>query len=379
MNLQARAERPFASGAEKGIEKVRISHILDSLGVGGAERLVVALAQAQKSAGHDVAVHALGTGALLEDLRASGVPAVFHPGGTRVQLPCSLWRSLRLGADVVHCHNIRPTVMAAPVARLGGARVVISTRHGLSTRSFRREAKFWLAASFCDHVVAVSESAHRSLASDRWASPRKLVTIQNGSLPLPWEPAPDVDRLAGGLVIVTVGRLVREKDYSSLLRAFAIARREIEDLRLWIVGDGAERAPLEALARELDLGDAVVFAGYRRNIGSWLAKADLFVLSSISEGLPVALLEAMAAGRPVVVTEVGGMPEVVRDAGAGRIVPPSQPDVLAATLVELASRRAELPVLGAAGRRHYEQHFTLERMAARYMALYTASAQSWAS
>ncbi len=352
---------------------MRIAHVLDSLEVGGAERLVVELSRLQKRAGHEVAIHTFAKGPLEQDLLDADVPIVLHPRAPRIRPPISLFQSLRRGVDVVHCHNTWTTVMSAAPARLAGARVVVSTRHGRSSHAPRREGKFWLAARFCDRVVAVSKEAYQSFLSDRFALPEKLLTIQNGTAALPAEQDHLVDTLAEGFVLCTVGRLVDVKDHKSLLHAFAIVHREVPDAKLWMIGDGPERRALETLADELAIRHAVLFAGYRRNIGSWLRKTDLFVLSSTSEGLPVALVEAMAAGIPSLVTEVGGMPEIVRHAGAGVVVPPSRPDVLARAIIDLAHRRHDLPALGAASRRYYEEHLTLERMADRYMAVYEGS------
>ena len=120
-----------------------------------------------------------------------------------------------------------------------------------------------------------------------------------------------------GFTLVSVGRLVRAKHFDTLLRAVAVARPAVPDLGLWIVGGGDEAAALAQLCAELDLGSVVRFCGERRDVGNWLRGADVFVLSSASEGLPISMLEAMAAGLPAIVTDVGGLPELVALSGAG--------------------------------------------------------------
>jgi glycosyltransferase involved in cell wall biosynthesis len=124
------------------------------------------------------------------------------------------------------------------------------------------------------------------------------------------------------------------------------------------------------LAQQLAIEDRVRFAGERKDVGDWLAQADLFVLSSLTEGLPVSLIEAMAAGLPFVVTNVGAMPEVAELSGAGTVVEANRPEALAAAIVQSARNRAGLPELGRRARQSYQQHFTPDRMVSAYSRLY---------
>src|SRR6185503_13100751 len=126
------------------------------------------------------------------------------------------------------------------------------------------------------------------------------------------------------------------------------------------------------LATDLEIADAVRFWGERRDVGPWLRAADVFVLSSASEGLPISALEAMAVGLPTILTDVGGMTELMALSGAGQIVPPADPDAMAGALVEFATRRNDLDELGQRAVRCYRQHFTPERMSNEYLALYQA-------
>jgi glycosyltransferase involved in cell wall biosynthesis len=221
---------------------------------------------------------------------------------------------------------------------------------------------------FCDRVVAVCETANRNLKGGPLADARKITTIYNGTVPAPAgsEPAPSVP----GFNLIHVGRLNEVKDQRTLLRAVALARTEAPDIRLTIVGGGGLRAELEALTGKLGIADRVVFLGERHDAGAWLAQADLFVLSSRSEGLPMSLLEAMAAGVPQIVTDVGGMPEILRMSKAGLIVPPNSAEKLARAMVDMSQRRATLRGLGERAKACYEQHFTLARMAQEYDRLY---------
>lgn len=356
------------------MDPVKIAHVVDTMKVGGAETLIAQLCRIQLAGGLSPAVHCIfENGPVGERLAGDGVPVSTGSGGrgSRVR---ALWNFLReFRPNVVHCHNAFATVQTAPLAWLLGVPAVVSTRHGLvpAGKKTVQEIKFWLAARFCNYVVAVCAAAHENLLRGPGAIRSKLVTIRNGSAAAP---RGDVRPVREGFTLAHVARLTPVKDQASLLQAVAQARTGAPDLRLWIIGDGPLRGELEGLAKRLQIQDCVSFVGERKDVGSWLEAADVFVLSSISEGLPVSILEAMAAGLPVLVTRIGGMPEMVELAGGGLVVPPSDPPALAAAILNLHARRADLPRLGAANRRLYAESLTLESMADAYRDLYTKAA-----
>lgn len=352
---------------------MRIAHVIDSMEVGGAEAVVAALCRLQAAAGHQVSVHCLFKGGTLaEKLEKEGVPIFVH-GPAAGKLIWRLYREFRrIGPNVVHCHNKTATVHAAPAARMAGARAVFSTRHGMAARPhrLRGEFKYWAcAALFCSRVVAVCETTRRNMYRNAGALARRVITIRNGAYPA--QSSGDQAPTRGdGFKIVTVGRLAPVKDHEGLLRSVAAALPHVPDLRLWIVGDGNEASSLKALAAELRIGQSVQFFGEQSTVGDWLTRADVFVLSSVSEGLPISMLEAMAAGLPAIVTDVGGMPEVLSLSGAGKVVPVGKADLLAQAITEFASRRRDLKELGQKARSCYVQYFLPERMAEDYLNLY---------
>lgn len=356
----------------QGDAPVKVHHVLDNLEIGGAETLVVTLCDALRRKGWEPHVHGIhGGGPLERNLARDGTPCHVHSARHAAAAIARLAYSfVRLRPDVVHCHNINATVLGTIAARVSGVKAVISTRHGLGHK-LKPERRFWRVARFCSKVVAVSEAAQQHIGASPAADRSKLTVIYNGAgVPdagAEGEPAPS----RTGFRFISVGRMAALKNFPLLVRAFAEARQAQPGLELWIAGDGADRPAVEAAIRETGTAGAVRLLGMRRNMGFWYAHSDAFVLASRSEGLPMTLLEAMAAGLPAVVSDVGGMPEVVRKSGAGVVVPAGDVKALAAAMADMAGRQGEgMERLRQAAREAYEKSFTVERMADQYVALY---------
>ena len=355
---------------------MKIAHVIDSLEVGGAEAVVAALSRLQVATGNQVSVHCLLKGGpLAEELAKEGIPvSVYGPphSGNPVW---RLYRDFRrIRPNVVHCHNKAATVRAAGIARVTGTEAVFSTRHGMAPPPYRlrKDFKYWLfAALFCSRVIAVCETARQNMLQNAKALARRVITIRNGAYPAR-SCGKDVGTPGQGFTIITVGRLAPAKNYPALLRSVALAKSRVPDIRLWIIGNGREAPTLKALAGELGIADAVHFFGEQSEVGDWLRCADVFMLSSLSEGLPISILEAMAAGLPTIVTNVGGMPEVLKLSGAGKVVSAGNIEEMAEAIMEYASRRHELHDIGQRARACYLQHFRPERMAEDYLNLYRA-------
>jgi glycosyltransferase involved in cell wall biosynthesis len=350
---------------------VKIAHVTDSMEMGGAEKLTAVFCRLQRDRGHHPSVHCLfSIGVLGEQLRSEGFDVSLHRPPSFVGLMSSLYRGFKRSApDVVHFHNATAAIVGAIPARLAGVKTIIATRHGLVAPPYqlRRELKFALASRWCDWVVGVCEGTRSNLVRAPFADCGKIIHIYNGAAPADIETAPHPK---SGFTLLHVGRMVPAKDHATLLRAVALARPRIPDLQLWIVGDGPLGPGLRTLSSELGLSECVTFFGERNDVSSFLVAADLFVMPSISEGLPVSLLEAMSAGLPAIVTDVGGMGEIARLSQAATLVPPSDPQALSDILCQAAERRNELPKIGQLARRCYQERFTPERMLDDYMLLY---------
>jgi glycosyltransferase involved in cell wall biosynthesis len=369
--MAAVSPRPLANTLAERRTSLNIAHVGDSMEMGGAEKLTATLCRLQRDGGHTASVHCLyRLGVLGEELRTEGFEVVLHHPSTFLHLVRSLYRSFRISRpDVVHCHNATAAIMATLPARLAGVKTVIATRHGLVKRPYqmRRELKFALASRWCDWIVGVCEGTQTNLLAAPFAARDKIIHIYNGAAPADMRAVPRPKR---GFTLLHVGRLAPLKDHATLLQAVARTRALHPDVRLWIVGDGPLEPSLQKLTYELGLKECVTFFGEQADVSPFLLAADLFVSSSVTEGLPVSLLEAMSAGLPAVVTDVGGMGEIARLSGAVTLVPSSDPERMAEALCDAASSKQRLSNMGKLASRCYEQYFRPERMLDDYMSLY---------
>jgi glycosyltransferase involved in cell wall biosynthesis len=351
---------------------MKITHVVDSMEVGGAETVIALLCRQHRMQGHEPSVACLySVGPIGAKLQNEGFEVNLHHPSTPIGLTSSLYRMLRRNQpDVVHCHNATAAIIAAVPAYMAGVKTIIVTRHGLVSRPYNRgrELKFAIASRFCQTIVAVCDEARRNLIAAPFAAKAKIVRIYNG--------VPSVKRdrhsprPSKGFTLLHVARLSAVKNQESLIRAFARAKHQVPDVNLWIVGKGPLELKLRTLTRELGVEASTQFFGEVSDLDPIYNAADLFVMSSSSEGLPMSLLEAMSAGLPSIVTNVGGMAEVASLSGAAVVVPPLSCEALADAICRAATDSKGLCQWRAAARKCYEQNFTLERMARDYIEVY---------
>lgn len=355
---------------------MKIAHVVDSMEVGGAETLVSQMCHVQRAQGHSPSVYAISAlGVLGETMQQQGFAVRSNVG---LHLPDSMRNFLRffkdLHPDVVHLHNPRPTIYAALPARMAGASAVVSTRHSLVAppHRWRTELKYACAARFCDSVAGICDSTTRNIRSLHTIPRRKIVRVYNGAAPLPraradqWPPK-------AGFTLLYVGRLEPVKNHPLLLQAFRTALSSMPHLRLWMVGDGSQRDLLERLAAQLGIAEQVTFWGQQLDVSPFFCAADSFIMSSTSEGLPISLLQAFSVGLPAIVTDVGGMAEVVRVAQAGLIVSGAAPAEMSAAILRLAASPRERETFSNNAKIAFQSRFTLEAMVDAYMELYACS------
>jgi sugar transferase (PEP-CTERM/EpsH1 system associated) len=359
-----------------------VAHVMHSLQTGGLENGVVNLVNTADESFRHVIVCMTEAG----PLRARLKPAVevFTLGkrpGHDLGAVVRLWRLLRrLRPAVVHTRNWA-AFDAIPAARLAGVRVLVHGEHGREVddpegRDGRRNRIRRLLAPLVSHFVTVSRDLERWLVQDVGLPARKVMTIHNGV---------DLSRFAQGdrrdarerlelppeaPVLGTVGRLDPVKDHAGLLRAFASLAVLHPDAMLLIAGDGPCREELAGLTRSLGLDGRVRLLGECRDVPGVLAALDCFVLPSIAEGMSNTILEAMAAGLPVVATRVGGNPELVEDQVTGRLVVSRDPGALAEAMAVYLDDSHLRGLHGKAARQRVTERFALDRMCESYTSLY---------
>ena len=360
----------------------RILVLITLAETGGAQTYVASLLRAL-TPGFDVIVAAHGTGPLCEEARAAGarfvalrhVHRALHPVHDALGLLELIRLIRRERPDIVHANSSKAGVLGRLAAALTLVPVRVFTVHGWAFKAHSGLASalyLWadrLMAPLTTVTICVAESERRAGLAAHTCSARRTVVIPNA-----------IDGLAGsnGAApshahdgpprIVAVGRLAAPKDPLCLVRALAALRER--PFHAVLVGDGPDRAAVEAEIAALGLAPYVTLAGDRRDVPRRLAQADLFVLASRSEGAPLSILEAMAAGLPVVASAVGGVPELVADGETGLLVPPGDPAPLAAALERVVGDAALRERLGASGWARARTRFDLATFHRAHLALY---------
>lgn len=357
--------------------------LCQNLGVGGAEELILGTSSALPSVGVQTGVVALTRrGPIADEIEAAGVPVHLAAGEPGPRDPAAFVRLVRLlqreQPDVVHTFLIVAGIYGRLAAFAAGVPLVLAAEQNVYARKPRRHALMERAlATRTYRVIACCEVVGRYYQQQVGVSRSKIAVIYNavrfGRRPQPTdgETARFALRLPPeALVLGTLGRLTEQKGQRVLLQAVAALARDVPDLVLFLAGDGPLRQELEAEAARLGVDDRVRFLGVRRDRATLYAAMDAFVLPSRWEGLSLALVEAMGAGRAIVATDVGGNPEVIRSGQTGLLVPSNDADALAAALEKLARDRALRTALGDAAAADARSRFSIDRHVAQLAALY---------
>ena len=354
---------------------LRVVHVISTPeGVGGAERALADIVQASCRRGDDVLVlnpFVTPDGLPIAERLYAPAPVVGLPCNSPVELPQMLRRvRARVRAarpDIVHAHLFHAAVVVALLRNATTAELVLSHQHGdhfMASRLRLHEALDRWAGRRFTRVVGCSQAVADYLLYRYRYPPARVSFIRNGWSGSPLEPVPDADPR-----VVCVARLRRQKDHPTLLRAFAGVRRVEPRAWLDLVGDGPERTSLQTLASELGIRDRVVFHGDIADVWPLLSRATVFALSSAYEPLGISALEAMAAGLPVVASDVGGLREVVRQGETGWLVPQGDSERLEERLTKLLHNHEQCATMGSNGRRAAEAH-RAAAMAAAFLDLY---------
>lgn len=364
---------------------MRILFLSTSMGLGGADQQLLSAAQVLRDRGHEIRIVSLTPlGPMGLQARSLGLATDSLEMRRGVPDPRGLARLVRIvrawKPDVVHSHMVHANLMARVVRLLVPVPVLVSTIHNVYEGGPLLMAGYRLTNGLVDHMTIISQAAADRFVGERIVPGRLLTVIANGvdtdrmrNLPPEGRAALRGEMSVGDqqFVWLAVGRFEVAKDYPNMLRAFGDVRAREPRAVLVIVGQGSLQAEAEALTAELGLREAVRFLGARDDVPAVMSAADGYVMSSAWEGMPMVLLEAAAAGLPIVATAVGGNGEVVRDGESGFLVPARDSGVLRAGMLRLmALPEEQRRTMGERGREHVRANYGLQRVAERWERVY---------
>ncbi|HRJ55842.1 MAG TPA: glycosyltransferase [Anaerolineales bacterium] len=361
---------------------MRVLQIIDSLRYGGAQKLMVTYAGQATVRGVDVTVVALSPKEampLAPQIEALGIPVVSFPADKLFTISrlSNLIKYVRDGKySVIHSHLTYANILAGIVGLMTHTPVV-STLHSvaLDVRHSHplRDRMEWLALRNFARVIAIGPSVEEAYSKLLKRDMDLIPNAVNSGVVLS---SVERDAVRAGIgvnpsnfLLISVGRLSPDKCFDDLLRSFAIIHSQRPETTLVIAGDGISRAELEEQTKTLGLTDSVFWLGMRDDIPALLAASDMFVSASKREGLPIAILEAMMAGLPLVVTDVGESSSLV-GADAGILVQPLQPEVLASAVLEFINDPARLKAAGESARRRAQASYGAEAWFSCLLSLY---------
>lgn len=359
--------------------------MIDEATIGGGQQHVLWLAEGLVQRGFHVAVACEGRGYLVDELRRRQIPVL------SIAITNALrWSSLKdcieaikkFRPDIVHTHGGTAGVYGRIAARFMKVPRVVHTYHGIHYLHYGKKISSslfrWIDAvllKFTNQLICVGENDRVAGIKAGVVDPQKSFVILNGI---------DLDRYLHiqnvpfshlNITIGIIGRLHTQKGHAFLLSAFAQILKRHKSARLVIVGDGELRKALEVQAREEGIGANVDFLGDRTDIPEQLAAMDIFVLSSLWEGLPIVLMEAMAAGRSIVSTAVNGVTEILEHEKDALLVPPRNADGLAYAIDQLIGNRSRALEFAHAARKKAASRFALQTMVDRVIGVYQTPSQ----
>jgi len=364
------------------MERINVLHLIQGLEIGGLEIMVVNFLERIDRSKYRPSICCYDSlGSLAQGLSANGIRVhlVKRRPGIDYLYPLRLARFLRnMEVQILQLHNPTAFFYGTLAGKIARTPIIIYTEHG---RDFSSSIKVKIAdrllSGMVDKIVAVAEYGKKYLVEHEAIDERKILRIYNGI---------DAQKFARNhngkaikrdlglqdnqLVIGIVARLDPIKNHACLIRAMKSVVGRVPQAVLLIIGDGPLRTELEGLTANLQLQNHIKFLGARTDISELLSVLDVFVLCSFSEGLSLTLIEACAAGKPIVATNVGGNPEIVGHAINGLLVPSDQPETLAGAVLEILTDKEKARRMGEMGRKKFEEEFTLDAMVKRYEDLY---------
>ena len=375
--------------------RLKLLHLTASLHIGGAERIILSLAEKMDRTQFETHVCVLGKfddHSFLPEFQKVGVKLHVIPI-KRFYSPRGLWETMRYlrrhQFDILHTHLTDADIVGRVAGWLTNTSVISTLHNTPFNYNNQRFDRRWLlratARLFPSHFVGVSDQIS-DLFMKEWRIPRERISTIHNATPLEdflsipvgtaVSTAPDDKSGASMVTITNIGSLTPQKAQHLLLEAAQIVLQQRPNTRFFITGVGPLEQQLKAQAQELGIADQVVFTGLVRDIPKLLGQTDIFILPSLWEGLPISVIEAMAAARPIVVTDVGGNRELFESGVGGIIVPPGDVPALAHALLSLIDDKPLRLAMGQNARQRAEATFSFDRFAHAYASLYQRVAAS---
>ncbi len=377
----------------KPTDSMKLLHIVGDSRFGGAGRIILGLGRVARQEGWQVdvlatdpafqqAIRREGLGVVDADVIRRRIRPVWDVAGM-----VRLYRLLRkAGYRVVHTHTTKAGFIGRLAARLAGVPAIVHTVHGFAFHERSPRAVRWfystlerIAARCCDRMVSVSHFHREWAVSLRICGADRIIAIPNGiATPVCSRgvaPAGLRRRLlvpGDGPLILAMARLAPDKGLEYLIEAVAMLPPELCAARVAIAGEGPARAFLERTVRKSGVAHRVTFLGFREDVGDLLAASDLVALPSLREGLSIALLEAMSAGKPIIATSIGSHAELASQAEIALLVPPADSRALSDAIVKLAGDAVLRERLGNNARALFDRRYTEDRMLDSYRRLYSS-------
>ncbi len=370
------AQRRLLSRPSSNFRPARLVFLLQDLKFGGTQRQVLELARRLDPARFRVEIWLLAAGDdLLPLARGWGLPVIWISKQEQVGPGAllNLWRHLRRGApELLLPFTVVPNIWGRILGRLARVPGIVGNCRG--GEAPRRQGERWLWP-LAQHIVCNSADLKGVLSRRCGVPSGRISVIPNGVDTDYFQPALDGARPSkkNPPVVLSVARMVPDKDHGTLIRAFALVASDFPQARLWLVGEGPGLGAIEQLAQQSLPPGSFRFIPPRQDLRPLYRQAGLLALSSRGEGLPNVVLEAMAAGLPVAATAVGGVPEMVTPAQTGWLAPPGAPPALAAVLGRMLENPEQCRAMGRAARRRVVRDFSMSAMVSRYEEVLWAS------
>ncbi len=362
--------------------KINVIHLVEELTIGGLEKILTTIVLNLNKEKYNVSVWCLREGGFFANkLVKEGIDVkILHISTSRN--PLSIYKLYKLlkshKFDIIHTHAYSAGTIGRISAFLAGIPVIISHNHSVYDY-YNKYYHFveWLLSHITDKIICISDVVNRFANKTQRINAKKLITIHNG---IDSEYAVSEKRTSGlrkelGIpvdhsVICTIAHMEEHKGIKYLIESASLLLQSRNDVSFLLVGEGALKEELKILCADLKIEKNVIFAGERSDIPEILSLTDIFVLPSLREGLGLAILEAMACGKPVIATNVGGIPEIVKDGVSGILVSPKDPEVLHSAMNELLGNREKLRKMGYNGKRVCNESFDSKTMIGKIEDLY---------